>query len=142
MLAIWFCIAFLIYTDDTRRRASVQESSGFGASGNNGLNAGGGGGDPVALALKNGPISEEEEAAAFDAFAGNRNELEDVADRAAPQEADVPPTAKHKRVKVIPRQQAVDSLHRNVAAVVPVEDKTAHKQPPSKEDGKLSRHIN
>ncbi|XP_023163949.2 putative polypeptide N-acetylgalactosaminyltransferase 9 isoform X2 [Drosophila hydei] len=136
MLAIWFCIAFVIYTDDTRRRASVQESSGFGASGNNGLNAGGGGGDPVALALKNGPISEEEEAAAFDAFAGNRNELEDVADRAAPQEADVPPTAKHKRVKVIPRQQAVDSLHRNVAAVVPVEDKTAHKQPPSKEDDK------
>ncbi|EDW10537.1 putative polypeptide N-acetylgalactosaminyltransferase 9 isoform X1 [Drosophila mojavensis] len=134
MLAIWFCIAFLIYTDDTRRRATLQESSGFGASGNNGLNAGGGAGDPVALALKNGPISEEEVNAALNAFGGNRNDLEDVADRAAPQEADVPPTAKHKRVKVIPRQQNVESLHRNVA--VRADEKTPQKLSLSKEDDK------
>ncbi|XP_030238859.1 putative polypeptide N-acetylgalactosaminyltransferase 9 isoform X2 [Drosophila navojoa] len=126
MLAIWFCIAFLIYTDDTRRRANVQESSGFGASGNNGFNAAGGAGDPIALALKNGPVSDEEMNAANNAFDGNRNDLEDVADRAAPQEADVPPTAKHKRVKVIPRQQNVESLHRNVA--VHADEKTPHKQ--------------
>ncbi|XP_032597060.1 putative polypeptide N-acetylgalactosaminyltransferase 9 isoform X1 [Drosophila grimshawi] len=97
MLAIWFCIAFLIYTDDTRRRA-VQESSGGSGYGianniNSGGGGGGGGGDPIAMALKNGPLSGEEDAA-FNAI-----------DREAPQEADVPPTAKHKRVKVIPRGQ-------------------------------------
>ncbi|XP_030388357.1 putative polypeptide N-acetylgalactosaminyltransferase 9 [Scaptodrosophila lebanonensis] len=45
LLAIWFCIAFLLYTDDTRRRAQV----GSGASG--------GGGD--AMALKSGGDSED-----------------------------------------------------------------------------------
>ncbi|XP_064536203.1 putative polypeptide N-acetylgalactosaminyltransferase 9 isoform X2 [Drosophila montana] len=119
MLAIWFCIAFLIYTDDTRRRAA-QETSGYGASGN--INAGGGGGggggagDPIALALKNGPISEEEPGsdtlAVYDNAIGESN-----------------------RVKVIPRQQDDDSLRHN--AVVHAVEKPVHKQqPPPKEDDK------
>ncbi|KRF79302.1 putative polypeptide N-acetylgalactosaminyltransferase 9 isoform X2 [Drosophila virilis] len=124
MLAIWFCIAFLIYTDDTRRRAA-QETSGYGASGN--INAGGGGGgggggagagagDPVAMALKNGPISEEEPG--NDSFAVYDNAI-----------------GESNRVKVKPRQQDDDSLRQN--AVVHAVEKPVHKQkPPPKEDDK------
>ncbi|KAL7738343.1 hypothetical protein ACLKA6_006665 [Drosophila palustris] len=118
MLAIWFCIAFLIYTDDTRRRAA-QETSGFGV--------GDSGGDPIALALKNGPESGEEQQQLADV---NGNAI----DRDAPQEADVPPTAKHKsRVKVLPRLKAEESVRHNV--VVHPEEKAVNKQE-AKEDDK------
>lgn len=125
MLAIWFCIAFLIYTDDTRRRAA-QETSGYAASGI--INAGGGGGagagvgDPVAMALKNGPISEEEPG--NDSFAVYDNAI-----------------GESNRVKVKPRQQDDDSLRQN--AVVHAVEKPVHKQKlPPKEEGKLSSHFN
>ncbi|KAH8404044.1 hypothetical protein KR215_008593 [Drosophila sulfurigaster] len=113
MLAIWFCIAFLIYTDDTRRRAA-QETSGFGAGAGVGAGVGGSsGGDPIALALKNGPDSGEE--LAGDGFAINGNAIVG-ADRDAPQEADVPPTAKpksksvHHNVVVHPEEKVVNKL--------------------------------
>jgi len=128
MLAIWFCIAFLIYTDDTRRRAA-QETSGFGAG--NIVGGGDSGGDPIALALKNGPDSGEE--LAGHGFVVNGNNAIADADRDVPQEADVPPTAKHKsRVKVLPRLKAEESVRHNV--VVHPEEKVVNKQE-AKEDG-------
>ncbi|KAH8355213.1 hypothetical protein KR093_008742 [Drosophila rubida] len=116
MLAVWFCIAFLIYTDDTRRRAA-QETSGYGAA--IGLGGGGGGGDPTALALH----AESGEAA----LAVNGN---------APQEADVPPTSKPRsRVKALPRLNAEESVHHNVV-VQPEEKASSGGKPEVKEDDK------
>lgn len=124
ILAIWFCVVFLIYTDDTRRRAA-QDSSGYGAA----VPAVG---DPIALALKNGPDSAERDfdAAAAAAAAAVPNVAAEVA-----QEADVPPTAKqHKqsRVKVLPRLKVAESRRQN--AIAQPEDKIINK-PQAKEDG-------
>lgn len=136
ILAIWFCVVFLIYTDDTRRRAA-QETSGYGAA-----VPAVGSGDPIALALKNAPDSAEDEldaeaaAAAAEALGAGPAAGAAAAAGEAGQEADVPPTAKqHKvaRVKVLPRAKvAEDSWRQN--AIPQSEDKIVHKQEP-KEDG-------
>lgn len=140
ILAIWFCVIFLIYTDDTRRRAA-QETSGYGAA-----VPAVGSGNPIALALKNGPDSAEDEfdadaavAAAEALAAGPAAGAAAAAAGEAGQEADVPPTAKqHKvaRVKVLPRAKvAEDSWRQN--AIPQSEDKIVHK-PAAKEDGECS----
>ncbi|KAH8372711.1 hypothetical protein KR009_003242 [Drosophila setifemur] len=89
LLAIWFCIAFLVYTDDTRRRA-VQEG---GASSGGGSALGGGGpagglGDPIALALRNEPIAAGDDSVSNVVGGGRKQQVD---------EADIPPTVgKHK----------------------------------------------
>ncbi|XP_016993179.2 putative polypeptide N-acetylgalactosaminyltransferase 9 isoform X1 [Drosophila takahashii] len=89
LLAIWFCIAFLVYTDDTRRRASQE---GGGASGAGSAQGGGGGlGDPIALALRNEPAGED--------LGVNGNVIGGGGggQKQAHDEADIPPTVgKHK----------------------------------------------
>lgn len=119
MLAIWFCIAFLIYTDDTRRRAA-QDTSGYGGA----VPAAG---DPIALALQNRLDSGQEldAAEAVPDVVAVPGAAAAAADSG--QEADVPPTAKqHKsRVKVLPRQKVEDSRRQN--AVVQPEDKIINK---------------
>ncbi|XP_041633152.1 putative polypeptide N-acetylgalactosaminyltransferase 9 isoform X1 [Drosophila kikkawai] len=94
LLAIWFCIAFLVYTDDTRRRAS-QEGGGSAAAGSalgGGPGAGAAGlGDPIALALRNEPAGEDQ------GINGNVIGGSDGRHKPARDEADIPPTVgKHK----------------------------------------------
>lgn len=131
MLAIWFCIAFLIYTDDTRRRAA-QDTSGYGGA----VPAAG---DPVALPLRNGPGSVEQELDAAEAVPDVVAVPAAAAAADSGQEADVPPTAKqHKsRVKVLPRQKVEDSRRQN--DVVQPEDKIINKP---KEDGECNCNSN
>ncbi|XP_017077989.1 putative polypeptide N-acetylgalactosaminyltransferase 9 isoform X2 [Drosophila eugracilis] len=87
LLAIWFCIAFLVYTDDTRRRASQEGGSGAGSAVGGG--GGGGLGDPIALALRNDPAGED--------FGVNGNVIGGGGQKQAHDEADIPPTVgKHK----------------------------------------------
>ncbi|XP_017044497.1 LOW QUALITY PROTEIN: putative polypeptide N-acetylgalactosaminyltransferase 9 [Drosophila ficusphila] len=96
LLAIWFCIAFLVYTDDTRRRASQEGAGGSGVGSAVGGGGGAGGlGDPIALALRNEPIGED--------FGVNGNVIGGGGGggggggQKQPDEADIPPTVgKHK----------------------------------------------
>ncbi|XP_016967941.1 putative polypeptide N-acetylgalactosaminyltransferase 9 isoform X2 [Drosophila biarmipes] len=93
LLAIWFCIAFLVYTDDTRRRAS-QEGGAGGSGAGSALGGGGAGGlgDPIALPLRNEPGGED--------LGGNGNIIGGGGgggQKQAHDEADIPPTVgKHK----------------------------------------------
>ncbi|XP_043645790.1 putative polypeptide N-acetylgalactosaminyltransferase 9 isoform X1 [Drosophila teissieri] len=90
-LAIWFCIAFLVYTDDTRRRAAQEGGAGASGAGSApGVGGGAGGlGDPIALALRNEPAGED--------FGSNGNVIGGGGQKQAHDEADIPPTVgKHK----------------------------------------------
>lgn len=89
-LAIWFCIAFLVYTDDTRRRAAQEGAGASGAGSAPGVGGGAGGlGDPIALALRNEPAGED--------FGINGNVIGGGGQKQAHDEADIPPTVgKHK----------------------------------------------
>ncbi|XP_039484714.1 putative polypeptide N-acetylgalactosaminyltransferase 9 isoform X2 [Drosophila santomea] len=89
-LAIWFCIAFLVYTDDTRRRAAQEGAGSSGAGSAPGVGGGAGGlGDPIALALRNEPAGED--------FGINGNVIGGGGQKQAHDEADIPPTVgKHK----------------------------------------------
>lgn len=94
LVAIWFCIAFLVYTDDTRRRASQGGSSGIGSGLGAGGGAGGGGGvpalgDPIALPLRNVPIGED--------FGNNGNVIGGAQKE---DEADIPPTVGKRKVEL------------------------------------------
>lgn len=133
MLAIWFCIAFLIYTDDTRRRAA-QDTSGYGGA----VPAAG---DPIALALQNRLDSSGQELDAAEAVPDVVAVPAAAAAAGADlgQEADVPPTAKqHKsRVKVLPRQKVEDSRRQN--ADVQPEDKIINKP---KDEGECNCNCN
>ncbi|XP_016988752.1 putative polypeptide N-acetylgalactosaminyltransferase 9 isoform X2 [Drosophila rhopaloa] len=90
LLAIWFCIAFLVYTDDTRRRASQEGGGGSGVGSALGGGGAGGLGDPIALALRNEPAGED--------FGINGNVIGGGGgQKQAHDEADIPPTVgKHK----------------------------------------------
>lgn len=93
LLAIWFCIAFLVYTDDTRRRASQDAgASAAGSALGGGAGAGAGGlGDPIALALRNEPAGDDL------GINGNVIGGADGRHKPARDEADIPPTVgKHK----------------------------------------------
>ncbi|XP_033156613.1 putative polypeptide N-acetylgalactosaminyltransferase 9 isoform X2 [Drosophila mauritiana] len=89
-LAIWFCIAFLVYTDDTRRRAAQEGAGASGGGSAPGVGGGAGGlGDPIALALRNEPAGED--------FGINGNVIGGGGQKQAHDEADIPPTVgKHK----------------------------------------------
>ncbi|XP_032572990.1 putative polypeptide N-acetylgalactosaminyltransferase 9 isoform X2 [Drosophila sechellia] len=89
-LAIWFCIAFLVYTDDTRRRAAQEGAGASGGGSAPGVGGGAGGlGDPIALALRNEPAGED--------FGINGNVIGGGRQKQAHDEADIPPTVgKHK----------------------------------------------
>nr|XP_036668914.1 putative polypeptide N-acetylgalactosaminyltransferase 9 isoform X1 [Drosophila suzukii]XP_036668915.1 putative polypeptide N-acetylgalactosaminyltransferase 9 isoform X1 [Drosophila suzukii] len=91
LLAIWFCIAFLVYTDDTHRRASQEGGGGSGAGSALGGGGAGGLGDPIALPLRNEPGGED--------LGGNGNVIGGGGggQKQARDEADIPPTVgKHK----------------------------------------------
>ncbi|XP_033149259.1 putative polypeptide N-acetylgalactosaminyltransferase 9 isoform X2 [Drosophila busckii] len=136
MLAIWFCIAFLIYTDDTRRRAAQDNNSGYASFMDTGTGGGAAAGDPIAMALKNAPSSAEELAAALHAITPER------------EEADVPPTIKHRSRKLIPRLKVEESVRHNVvvhpeerrekvaAPLVKKQPPPPPPQQPAKDDGK------
>ncbi|XP_068147212.1 putative polypeptide N-acetylgalactosaminyltransferase 9 isoform X1 [Drosophila tropicalis] len=109
LLAIWFCIAFLIYTDDTRRQAAQVGSGGSAGSGPAAP------GDPVAMALRDGledPVVDSDLGAlgnAIDSAQGN-----------AIDEADIPPTIAPKpkvahsaeKKKPVPKEKQEDAAQK------------------------------
>ncbi|XP_041447788.1 putative polypeptide N-acetylgalactosaminyltransferase 9 isoform X2 [Drosophila obscura] len=112
LLAIWFCIAFLVYTDDTRRRAAQEGASGSAAGGGSAPL-----GDPIALPLRNGdladPLNEDIglNGNVINAGGGGlRNELE---------EADIPPTAAKPKANESARQSS-EKKPRKKAAPAPI----------------------
>ncbi|KAH8284509.1 hypothetical protein KR018_002448 [Drosophila ironensis] len=112
VVAIWFCIAFLVYTDDTRRRtvqvgggpSGAGSGLGAGAGAEAGARAGAGGlGDPIAMALRNEPLGSGGESGgkskdnADDDFGSNGNVIGGGDGKPEEDEADIPPTVgKHK----------------------------------------------
>ncbi|KAH8234309.1 hypothetical protein KR038_007247 [Drosophila bunnanda] len=125
LLAIWFCIAFLVYTDDTRRRASQEgggSAAGSALGGGPGAAAGAGGlGDPIALALRNEPAGED------NGINGNVIGGSDGRHKPARDEADIPPTVgKHK-------ENLADKLRKKAQEhqkAKPVEDTNKVIEPP------------
>ncbi|XP_034654747.1 putative polypeptide N-acetylgalactosaminyltransferase 9 isoform X2 [Drosophila subobscura] len=122
LLAIWFCIAFLVYTDDTRRRAA-QEGGASGSA------AGGGAvplGDPIALPLRNvepaDPLNEDiglngnviNAGGGAGGGGGLRNELD---------EADIPPTAAKARPNDFGRLSLSSEKKPRKKAAIPLKPK-------------------
>ncbi|KAH8275515.1 hypothetical protein KR026_009415 [Drosophila bipectinata] len=127
LVAIWFCIAFLVYTDDTRRRASQGGSSGIGSGPAAGGSVGGGGGapalgDPIALPLRNAPDSED--------FDNNGNVIGGAQKE---DEADIPPTV-GKRKAEPPEDKKPRKKAHEVAKAKPQDDTKKVIDPPGNFD--------
>ncbi|KAH8290596.1 hypothetical protein KR054_004356 [Drosophila jambulina] len=129
LLAIWFCIAFLVYTDDTRRRASQEgggSAAGSALGGGPGPAAGAGGlGDPIALALRNEPAAED--------LGINANVIGGADGRHKParDEADIPPTVGKHRENLAEKLRKRAQEHQKAK---PVEDTKKVIDPPSDVD--------
>ncbi|KAH8375324.1 hypothetical protein KR200_008834 [Drosophila serrata] len=137
LVAIWFCIAFLLYTDDTQRRASqegVGSAAGSALGGGPGA-AGGGLGDPIALALRNEPAGEDL------GINGNVIGGSDGRHKPVRDEADIPPTVGKHKENLVEKLRKKAQEHQKAKAV---EDTNKVIEPPGDIDdnpGEMGRPV-